>query len=132
MTKVYLIRLEGMGDSEWKLVDQVAWDYLMAADSADPIPPEVPAELIRAYLAAHSTLMPGEEDFGDRAAQEEDARAALAYDLVSSSPVNDIALALPATEFNGQLPEEPSVRCIANFCVKHGLSLTDEYEGSLY
>jgi len=130
MIKVYLIKLEGMGDKEWTLVDQTAWDYLLAVEQRKK--PSVPAALVDTYLDYHSTLMPGEQYFGDLKADQEDARIALTPDARSSSPGNDVALALPAAKFNGEICRDASVRKVNAFCKKHGLTLVDEYEGVLY
>jgi hypothetical protein len=133
MTKAYLVKLSGVKDAEWKILDQEAWNHLEACcnwQHGHPVP--VPSEALIADMIAW-----GVEE-GEDGLSEEEARAEaielLTMNPRSNSADNDVALSMPGSAFNGERfnDYEPTVKALNAFVAKHGLDLEEVYDGYIY
>lgn len=132
MTKAFLVKLAGMGDQEWKLLNQEAWDHLEACcdwHHGTPIPQ--PSDALIADQIAWR--LENEEDLTDEEAREQ-AIDRLTMDPRSGSSDNDVALSLPGSLFNGERfhDHDPTVKALVAFATKHGLDFEEVYDGGIY
>lgn len=120
MENAYLVKLHGMGDVQWYLLNDADWsvfeEILDGNDSAIPHD-----EMISRYIEDNPAITREEvlqifENHG------------------SSTFDNDVAIAMMPSEFNGEkfLNFDGSVKALNAFIKKHNLNLADEYEGCLY
>ena len=118
--KVYVIRLGGGRDSEWKVIDKLTWDFLNSLEKHKV--PTVPEELIDRYI----------EQWDEEVETREQIAAHFKPDPQSGSWENDIWLAIPQTPFGGELFLGDTVKELNAFCKKHNLEIEDEIEGYIY
>ena len=120
MTNAHLVKLSGMGDHHWYLLDDAAWSYLEACcDRQRGTPtPAIPDAVVEEH---------GEDD-------RDEALDALTLNPRSSSGDNDIALNLAPSKFNGEsfLSFEASIADLNAFVAKHQLTLHEAYDGYIY
>lgn len=145
MTKAFLMKLAGMGDQEWKLLNQEAWDHLEACCNwhrGKPIPQ--PSDALVADMIAWrkeqnafmANLFPqsvdGMLDPDEKARRE--AIEHLTMDPKKRNADNDMALSLPGSLFNGERfhDHEPTVKALTAFVAKHGLDFEEVYDGHIY
>lgn len=123
MTKAYLIKLAGMGDHQWTLLNQEDWDFLKACinwsrETPIPSPPE---RMISGVMECFNI-------------DQDAAKASLALDPHSATAENDIALSIPGSLFDGErfCDHEASIQKLNAFIAKHNLDLEESYTGYIY
>ena len=130
-TKAYLVKLTGMGDYRWYLLNEEDWKHLDACanwnrhgDEPAPVPPDAMIDRYMADNGQDSTPV--------------DSRAEAIYCLTpqadSGTADNDVALSMAPSLFNGESYNDydGSVRALNAFLTKHKLKVADEYEGGIY
>lgn len=124
MANAHLVKLSGMGDHQWTLLNDTAWTYLEACcDWQHGTPkPVAPDAIVQDYIEAN----PG--------TTHEEAVGYLTLDEGSSSADNDVAMSMEASTFNGEKYSsyEPDISALNAFIAKHNLTLHESYEGYLY
>lgn len=121
--KAYLVTLTGQGDTDRKLLNEEAWNFLI---NGGPVPDSV----IDDYIRENPT------DFSNNdAPTTRESVIALFADCNSSTADNDRALSMSGSSFNGEACNgyDLTINEINRFVKKHGLELSDEeYDGGIY
>jgi len=119
--QLYMITLQGQGDTEVKLVRQDGWDAL----DNGVFSPELRAE----YLAQY-----GSGPYNTQSVEEMNAEIdSFASEYGGSSPDNDVALSLPGATVDGQVCFWQSISEATAFLRAHPeIEILEEYEGYIY
>jgi hypothetical protein len=122
--KVYELRMAGQGDVQVKLINKAFWDYISNVLTA-----KAPADLAIDWIAERAE----DPDLGTENIDEW-----VAY-LPGHKKINEIAMAAPASLFNGKRFDEygcggwhkPERQKLNKFLKKHNLEIEDGWEGYL-
>jgi hypothetical protein len=120
MTNAHLIKLSGMGDTQWSLIDDTAWGYLESCILNKPIP--IPDSVITDSFENDPDMSVGE------------ASTYLTMDTRCPSADNDVAMSMGPSKFNGETfcIYDPTISELNYFVNKHNLTLHESYDGYLY
>lgn len=124
--KAYLLKLAGMGDHDWKLLNQEAYDHFLAVSNWRPrsgAPVPTPSQALLNDVATYCSDEHCEETAEELLAVED-----------GSSFDNDLALRMPSSSFNGERYRsfDASITNLLTFVQRHDLELVEAYEGVIY
>ena len=124
-TPAHLLKLSGMGDTCWKLLDATDWSYLKAFIDmkASEEPPHIPDSTRQNAL-----------DYLAKENSDQSIEDILLPDIESSGSDNELALIMPPSSFHGETfyTYSPTIKDLLEFAAKHNLEVIESYEGYIY